>query len=84
MDNIHDVPSQDIIVEVIDLGISSSSGVPLYQYEGSVFQSKCLQVNSRVNDSTGLRLHGGAHVAVRMLYQYLNRIFLSTMFKESK
>jgi len=73
-----------IVMEVIDFGSNLNSSLPLYQYESSLFHSKCLQVNSQVNDSTGLRLHGGAHVAVRMIYHYLNYKLLSVAFETSE
>lgn len=79
----------EISSEIIDLGFKNGSGdsvsIPLHQFKGSIFHQKCLQVNSQTCDSTGLRLHGGTHVAVRMLYQYLTgESNIGHIFKPSK
>ena len=55
--------------ETIDFG--PVSGIAdIIQLSGEAFQSACLQANSKINDSTGLRIHGGAHVAIRFLLKY--------------
>jgi predicted nicotinamide N-methyase len=40
------------------------------QLTGHAHQIACLQVNSKDTDNTGLRIHGGAHVAIRFLLKY--------------
>mmetsp|Transcript_21241 Transcript_21241/g.20558 ORF Transcript_21241/g.20558 Transcript_21241/m.20558 type:complete len:316 (-) Transcript_21241:12-959(-) len=40
------------------------------QFTGHAHQRACLQVNSKDIDNTGLRIHGGAHVAIRFLLKY--------------
>ena len=37
------------------------------QFSGGAFHNACLQANSKVDDSTGLRIHSGARVAIRFL-----------------
>lgn len=52
--------------EAIDFG--PGIGIKeIVQYAGGAFHNACLQANSKVDDSTGLRLHSGAHVAIRFL-----------------
>lgn len=53
-------------IETIDFG--PLSGITdIIQLSGEAFQCACLQANSTIDDSTGLRMHGGAHVAVRFI-----------------
>lgn len=40
------------------------------QLTGHAHQIACLQVNSKDIDNTGLRIHGGAHVAIRFLLKH--------------
>jgi predicted nicotinamide N-methyase len=55
--------------ETIDFG--PFSGITdIIQLSGEAFQCACLQANSMTDDSTGLRIHGGAHVAVRFLLRH--------------
>lgn len=52
--------------EIIDFG-PNCGNVNVTQLPGDVFHKACLQVNSLHADNTGLRMHGGAHVAIRFL-----------------
>jgi predicted nicotinamide N-methyase len=55
--------------ETIDFG--PFSGIKdIIQLSGDAFQCACLQANSKIDDSTGLRIHGGAHVAIRFLLRH--------------
>lgn len=56
-------------IEKIDFGPSSGT-TDIVQLSGEAFQSACLQANSMIDDSTGLRIHGGAHVAIRFLLMH--------------
>jgi hypothetical protein len=53
-------------IETVDFGpvVGDRS---VYQACGSVFQAACLQENSSSSDCTGLRIHAGAHIAIRFL-----------------
>jgi hypothetical protein len=48
-----------------DIGLKN-----ICQLTGRAHQIACLQVNSKDIDNTGLRIHGGAHVAIRFLLKY--------------
>ena len=52
--------------EIIDFGPHCGK-VNVIQLAGDVFHKACLQTNSFNADNTGLRMHGGAHVAIRFL-----------------
>lgn len=55
--------------EAIDFG--PTVGIKsIVQFSGGAFHNACLQANSKVDDSTGLRIHSGAHVAIRFLLKY--------------
>lgn len=51
--------------EVVELG--PLGPVEIYQVPGSEFHTACLQKNSMDRDSTGLRIHAGAYVAIKFL-----------------
>lgn len=44
--------------------------IEISQMKSTVFNESCLQSNSNETDSTGLRLHAGAHIEVRFLAKY--------------
>ena len=52
--------------EAIDFGPAVGTK-SIVQFSGGAFHNACLQENSKVDDSTGLRIHSGAHVAIRFL-----------------
>jgi predicted nicotinamide N-methyase len=46
---------------------SSHGSIDIVQSTGDTYCKACLQVNSKDKDNTGLRIHGGAHAAIRFL-----------------
>ena len=56
----------DYMLEAIDFGPRLGQ-LSLLQYKNAIFHERCLTKNSDDSDSTGLRLHGGAHIAIRFL-----------------
>jgi 2-polyprenyl-3-methyl-5-hydroxy-6-metoxy-1,4-benzoquinol methylase len=42
----------------------------IYQYGQKAFYERCLQQNSAVSDSTGLRIYAGAQVFIRLMERY--------------
>lgn len=54
------------VSEIVDFGPSLGTE-QIVQLAGEAFHNACLQVNSKNVDNTGLRIHAGAHVAIRFL-----------------
>jgi predicted nicotinamide N-methyase len=55
--------------EAVDFGPSFGE-TEIVQFSGSAFHNACLQSNCQDDDGTGLRIHAGAHVAVRFLLRH--------------
>lgn len=56
-------------VEKVNFG-PNFGDVDVVQLAADAFHNACLQVNSISTDNTGLRMHAGAHVAIRFLLRY--------------
>ena len=55
----------EVTEEVFDLGPIGEMRVK--QLKSDAFNTCCLSINSHERDSTGLRIHAGAHVLVRLI-----------------
>ena len=52
--------------EIIDCGAGAGL-ISVYELTGEAFNNACLQRNSTDCDNTGLKIHAGAHVAIRFI-----------------